>query len=399
MKRWTIGILSFAMICSLTACAGNAGGDVENTEIEASSEEEKESVIQDTHSDDGRNVVGISMPSQKLERWNRDGNFLKKEFEEEGYEVLISFGNDLIDEQINGIEDMISEGADLLIITPIDATSLTSVLEDAAAANIPVISYDRLILQSPYIDYYISFDNYTVGTLQGEFIRDTLDLDNAGDKSYNIEFTAGDPADNNAQFFYNGAYDVLSPYIESGVLNVPSGQTTFIQTATSSWSRDYAKERFENILNSYYLTEKELDAVCCSNDTVALGTTEAIEEDYAGNNDIIITGQDADEPNLKNIVDGKQTMTVYKALSNESIVAFTLGKAIVDGETPGEDLIQNSGWDFSCNYDTSSYDTGEKVVASYLLDPIVITVDNMKEELVDKGYYTEDEQGYLHPVQ
>ena len=400
MKRRRIAdLLIFSMLLSLTACSDSTGSINNTTETEEVSESEQEPEVQDTHSNDGRNVVGISMPSQKLERWNRDGSFLKQQFEQDGYEVLVSYGNDLIDDQINGIEDMIKEGADLLIITPIDATSLTGVLKDAADANIPVISYDRLILQSPYIDYYISFDNYKVGTLQGEFIRDALDLDHAGDQTYNIEFVGGDPADNNAQFFYGGAYDVLSPYIESGALTVLSGQTKFFEVATSSWSKDVAKERFEDIINSYYGSGNELAAVCCSNDATALGAQEALDLDYKGNNEIIITGQDADEPNMKNIVDGKQSMTVYKALSNESVVAVALGKAIINGEKPGEELIQNGGWDFSCNYDTSSYDTGEKVVASYLLDPIVITAGNMKAELVDKGYYTEDEQGYLHPVQ
>ena len=395
MKRW----FTLALMVPLTLSF--AGCKADETPMQEANEEvaEEELVINDTHSDDGRNVVGISMPSQSLERWNRDGAFLKRQFEDGGCEVILSYGNDLIDEQIDGLEDMIEQGADLLIISPIDASSLESVVKKAAQAAIPVISYDRLILRSPYIDYYVSFDNYKVGTLQGEYIRDQLNLDNAGDKTYNIEFVAGDPADNNAKFFYNGAYDVLSPYIEAGTLAIPSGQEEFYQTATSSWSKDLAKERFESILNSYYTSNKELDAVCCSNDATALGVQEAIAVDYKGSNQIIITGQDADEENLKNIMEDKQSMTVYKALSNESIATFSLGMAIMNGETPGEELIANSGWDFECAFDTTSYDNGKKIVSSYLLVPVVITKENMQKELVDKGYYTVNEQGDLKAVQ
>ena len=380
-----------AFLLSFTSC-GSKKVEVEDVP------QAEELVIHDTHSDDGRQVVGIAMPSQSLERWNRDGSFLKKRFEDSGCEVILSYGNDLIDEQIDEIEEMINQGADLLIIAPIDASSLEGVLKKAAESAIPVISYDRLILRSPYIDYYVSFDNYKVGTLQGEFIRDRLDLDHATETSYNIEFVAGDPADNNAQFFYSGAFDVLSPYIESGVLNVPSGQTSFFQAATSSWSKDLARERFEGILNSYYTDDKQLDAVCCSNDATSLGAQQALEVDYDKTNEIIITGQDADEPNMKSIVDGKQSMTVYKALSNESIVTFSLGMAILNGEKPGEELIQNNSWDFECAYDTSSYDNGNRIIPSYLLVPIVVTKENMQEQLVEPGYYTEDEEGYLHAV-
>jgi len=264
--------------------------------------------------------------------------------------------------------------------------------------NIPVIAYDRLIMNTDAISYYVSFDNYTVGKLQGEYVVEQLDLDNA-DGPFNIEFTAGDPADNNATFFFNGAYDVLKSYIDSGKLVVKSGQTTFDQVATAQWDTATAMKRMQDILASYYSDGSQLDVALCSNDSTALGVAQAIESDYAGSNTVLVTGQDGDEANLANIVDGKQSMTVYKAVANEAVVTLNLGEAILAGETPDAGLIESSGWDFDCTYDTESYDNGTGVIPSYLLVPTVVTKDNMVAELVDTGYYTQDDDGYLHPVE
>ena len=308
----------------------------------------------------GGGKIGISMPTQSLERWNRDGSYLEEQFKAAGYDVELTYSDNETDRQ--------------------------------------VISYDRLI-KSDAVSYYISFDNYTVGTLQGQYVIDTLDLDNAGDKTYNIEFTAGDPADNNAGYFFNGAYDTLKPYLDAGTLNVVSGQTDFDSVATAQWDTQTALERMQNILASYYADGTQLDVALCSNDSTALGVTQAIESDYAGKNDVLITGQDGDEANLANIVDGKQSMTVYKAVANEAVVTLDLAEAMLKGDTIDESLITNSGWDFDCAYDTESYETSDgNKCPSFLLVPTVVTKDNMKEELVDTGYYTQDDDGYLHPA-
>ena len=307
--------------------------------------------------------IGISMPTQSLERWNRDGSYLQKQFEDAGYEVELTYSDNETDRQVNDIQNLISDGVNLLVVAAIDGEALNTVMDEAADAGIPVISYDRLI-KSDAVSYYISFDNYTVGTLQGQYVVDTLDLDNAGDKTYNIEFTAGDPADNNAGYFFNGAFDVM-----------------------------------QNILASYYADGTQLDVALCSNDSTALGVTQAIESDYAGDNTVLITGQDGDEANLANIVDGKQSMTVYKAVANEAVVTLDLAKAMLAGDTIDESLIEKSGWDFECAYDTESYETSEgNKCPSFLLVPTVVTKDNLQEALVDPGYYTMDDDGYLHPA-
>ncbi len=365
-------------------------------ETEAATEAETEAATEAT-ADAGGKKVGIAMPTKSLERWNRDGSYLEEQFKNKGYDVKLTYSDNKIDQQVKDIEGLIADDVDLLVIAAIDGESLTQVLAEAKEENIPVISYDRLIMNTDAVSYYVSFDNYTVGKLQGEFVRDQLDLDNQAGP-FNIEFTAGDPADNNAGFFFNGAYDVLKPYIDEGKLVVVSGQTSFDQVATKAWDTATAMNRFQNILGSNYSDGTQLDVALCSNDSTALGVTQAIETDYAGTNSVIITGQDGDEANLKNLVDGKQTMTVYKAVANEAVATLDLGVALLNGETPDAKLIDNSGWSFDCAYDTESYDNGTGKIPSYLLVPTVVTKDNLQKELVDTGYYTMGDDGYPHPT-
>ena len=374
MKKLLSLLLTVVMVLSLVAC----GGAAQTTTAEGDSAKKLK--------------VGLAMPTKSLERWNRDGEYLKREFEEKGYEVYLTYSDNKISQQVNDIEGLLANNVDLLVVVAIDGESLTQVLKDAKDRNIPVISYDRLIMNTDAISYYVSFDNYTVGKLQGEFVEKTLDLKNT-DQKYNIEFTAGDPADNNAGFFFNGAFDVLKPYIDNGTLVVPSGQTKFEEVATAQWSTPTAMNRMQNILSSYYADGTQLDVALCSNDSTALGVTQAIESDYAGGNSVIITGQDGDEANLKNIIDGKQTMTVYKAVANEAVATLALGEALLKGEKPNANLISNSKWSFDCAYDTSSYNNGTGIIPSYLLVPTVVTKDNLQKELVDTGYYTM-ENGY-----
>ena len=325
--------------------------------------------------DDGVSKIGIAMPTKSLERWNRDGTFLKDEFEKKGYTVELKYSDNNVDQQVSDIENLIADDVDVLIIAAIDGESLTKVLDTAAEKEIPVISYDRLIMNTEAVSYYVSFDNYTVGKLQGEYVVDALGLDLSDTSTtYNI-----------AGFFFNGAFDVLSPYIDAGILNVVSGQTDFEQVATASWSTETAMTRMQNILASYYSDGTVLDVALCSNDSTALGVTNAIASDYAGTNTVIITGQDGDEANLANIVDGLQSMTVFKAVANEAVVTVAIAELLIQGKTPDAALADT--FDCECAYDTSSYDNGTGTIPSYLLVPSVVTVDNIEEELVTPGYY------------
>ena len=402
MKRKLLGaFLSTAMVASLVVGCGG-GNDSAATDAPAETETPAEDAAEDaTPAEDtaaegaeapaaGGGKIGISMPTQSLERWNRDGAYLDEQFKAAGFETILTYSDDKTEQQVNDIQNMLADGVDMLVIAAIDGNALNTALEGAAEQNIPVISYDRLILNDA-ASYYVSFDNYTVGQLQGEYIVEALDLANAGDKTYNIEITAGDPADNNATYFYQGAIDAIQPYLDNGALNIVSGQKDFDAVATPGWKTDTALARAQNVLSSYYADGTQLDAWLCSNDSTALGVTQAVTSDYAGSNTVIITGQDGDEANLKNIVDGTQTMTVYKNVSNESVVTLALAKAILAGETIDESLIPSFG--IECAFDTESYETsaGNKC-PSFLLVHNVITKDNL-QDLEDTGLYTMGEDG------
>ena len=342
--------------------------------------------------DEETKTVGIAMPTNSLERWNRDGAYLDEQFKAAGYDTILKYSDNDTDQQNNDIQNMIADGVDLLLITAVDGETLSQTLAEAKEKNIPVVAYDRLIMNTDSVTVYVSFDNYTVGKLQGEFVRDSLDLDNA-DGPFNIEFTAGDPADNNATYFFNGAFDTLKDYIDAGKLNVVSGQTSFEQVATEKWSTDKALERFQNILASYYADGTQLDVALCSNDSTALGVAKAITSDYAGSNAPIVTGQDGDIANLRNIVDGIQTMTVYKNVADEAAVTLDVAKAILAGDAIDASLLDNLSAEAA--FDTESYNNGTGIIPSYLLVPWTVTADDL-QKLVDTGLYKWDgEEKYL----
>ncbi len=390
IKRILIISLLFSMIIS------GCNSKKSNADVDQNDAQEEE--IVDTHSNDGRTVVGISMPDMLLERWNRDGSFLKTQFENDGCEVILRFANNLIDTQANDLRYMIKNGADLLVITAVDGAALSGVLDEAAKANIKIIAYDRLLMDSDAVDYYVSFDNYQVGVLQANYVIDALQL-NSTQKTFNIEFVSGDPVDNNARFFYGGAMDTLQPYIDAGTLQVLSNQTSFYETSTSQWSTDLAQQRLQIILNSYYPKGTIIDAVLCANDSTALGAARALEADYAEKNPVVITGQDGDIANIYNILNGVQSMTVFKAMDKESVVTADLGLAILAGKKPNSDLIDASNWDFDCDYNTTDYNNGVRTVSAYLLKPITITIDNIEEELFDTGYYSRNTSGLIYAVE
>ena len=320
--------------------------------------------------------VGVSMPTKDLQRWNQDGEHMEKELKEAGYEVELQYASNDPSTQLNQIKTMIGNGASVLVIAAIEGDSLGEALDMAKEYEIPVIAYDRLLMNSDAVSYYATFDNYMVGTVQGTYIVDALDLENA-EGPFNLEITAGDPGDNNAGYFYQGAMDVLQPYIDAGKLVIPSGQVEFAEVATPQWKTDTAQSRAENILSSFYADGTNVDVWLCSNDSTALGVETALAANYSGEYPII-TGQDCDIENTKNMIAGKQSMSVFKDTRTLASQVVKMVGQIINGE------------EVDVN-DTETYDNGVLVVPSYLCEPVFADANNYKELLIDSGYYTEDQ--------
>jgi putative multiple sugar transport system substrate-binding protein len=325
----------------------------------------------------GKIKIGVSMPTKSLQRWNQDGANMKAQLEKSGYAVDLQYGGDNdIPTQVAQLENMISTGCKALVIAAIDGSSLTEVLKEAKAKDIAVISYDRLIMNSDAVSYYATFDNYKVGTMQGQYIEEQLNLKTAAGP-FNIELFTGAPDDNNVNFFFGGAMSVLEPYIQSGKLKVLSGQTSKAQCATNNWSTEESQKRMENLItaNKYGPNGTKLDAVLSSNDSVANGITNAlVAAGYTSATFPILTGQDCDITSTKNLIGGTQSMSVFKDTRTLAAKAVEMVNAIAKGTT------------VSVN-DTKTYDNGIKVVPSFLCDPVVVTTKNYKEALLDSGYY------------
>jgi len=325
---------------------------------------------------EGAQKVGVSMPTKDLQRWVQDGENMQKKLEEAGYVVELQYASNDVPTQLNQVETMIDNGCSVIVISAIEGSSLGTALAKAKEKGIKVIAYDRLLMDSDAVDYYATFDNYMVGTVQGTYVKDKLDLDNAEGPFY-MEITAGDPGDNNARYFYQGAIDVLNPYIEAGKLVVRSGQIEFDKVATPTWKTDVAQKRADDILTGFYANGEQLDVWLCSNDSTALGVTNALDN-YSGEGWPIITGQDCDIANTKNMIAGKQAMSVFKDTRTLAARVVTMITQILNGE------------EVEVN-DTETYNNNVITVPSYLCVPVFADVNNYKELLIDSGYYTEDQ--------
>jgi len=335
-------------------------------------------------------LIGVAMPTRSSERWIADGDALKAHLEGLGYQVDLQYAEDDIPTQVNQIENMITKGAQALIIASIDGTTLTNILADAADAEIPVIAYDRLIVGSENVDYYATFDNFLVGQQQAWTVLNGLGLteldgtpiEGAPTGPFNIELFAGSLDDNNAFFFFNGAMDVLQPLIDEGVLVVGSGQVDIEQAATLRWDGEEAQSRMENIITSTYSGGTQVDAVLSPYDGISRGIISALEgAGYTlGDEWPIISGQDAEVDSVRAILAGEQYATIFKDTRVLATVAGDMAIAALNGEEPEIN-------------DTETYDNEVKVVPSYLLEPVPVVADNVESVLVDSEYWTAEELG------
>jgi len=330
--------------------------------------------------------VGISMPTRSLERWINDGEQLQKALEGAGCTVDLQYADNKTDQQISQIQNQVAGGAKVLVIAAIDGKVLAPVLDEAKKQDATVIAYDRLINGTDNVDYYATFDNYKVGTLQGQYIEEQLGLKD-GKGPFTLEPFAGSPDDNNAKFFFSGAWDVLLPYVEKGQLVVPSGKSPasdddWASIGIQGWASDKAQSEMDNRLSSFYTGGQKVDVVLSPNDSLAIGIEASLKSaGYApGDAYPIITGQDADKANVKAILDGEQSMTVWKDTRALGDRVFQMIQSIA----AGDEVEVN---------DTKTYDNGNKVVPSYLLDPEVVVKDDVQSKLIDSGFLKASDVG------
>ena len=375
-KKYALAALGLVGALALAGCGGGGAGS-------AGGGDDKGSV------DKGDLLIGVSMPTQTSERWIADGAAVEAGLEDSGYQVDLQYAGDDIPTQGQQIDQMITKGADLLIIAAIDGTALSSQLDAAAAANIPVISYDRLIRDSENVDFYVTFDNYTVGVQQATSLLVGLGVLDADGKEtdvkgpFNIELFAGSLDDNNAHFFWQGAIDTLQPFLDDGVLAVPSGQTDIEQAAILRWQQETAQKRMEDLLTSTYGNGTKLDGVLSPYDGLSRGIITALQGTGGLGANIeaglpIVTGQDAEIGSVSLINQGVQFASIFKDTRKLAEQSVVVAEAMLQGDEPEAN-------------DTKTYDNGVKVVPSYLLQSDIVYKDNITSLLVDSGYWTQAE--------
>lgn len=359
MKKVIALLLMCAMVLLLAACGSSTNS---STNSAAS----------------GKKKVGIAMPTKSSARWIADGENIVKQLHAKGYETDLQYGEDNVENQLAQIENMITKGANVLVVASIDGESLTNVLQKAKDKNIPVIAYDRLIKKTPNVDYYATFDNFKVGVLQATYIEKSLGL-KEGKGPFNIELFGGSPDDNNAFMFFDGAMSVLKPYIDSKKLIVKSGQMDMGVCATLRWDGATAQARMDNLLSKNYSGAK-VDAVLSPYDGISIGILSSLKAVGYGTPSQpmpIVTGQDAEIPSIKSIIKGEQAQTVFKDTRDLAKVTVDMVDALLNGKKAETN-------------DDKTYNNGVKVVPSYLLVPVSVDKSNYAKILVESGYYTED---------
>jgi putative multiple sugar transport system substrate-binding protein len=324
--------------------------------------------------DDGT-MVAFLLPTRQLPIWLAQGEELEAAFDAAGYETRVEFAEDVVERQVAQIENAVLLGADYLVIAGVDPFAISDAVENARAQGVTVIANDRLIMNTEAVDYYVTFDLFRLGEMQGEFIENELGLDAGETGPFTMEIFSGSPDDPNAQIFYDGQMSVLQDYIDSGVLDVVSGQVEFGVTATLGWDTGRAQSRMEDLLGAYY-TDQAVDVILAANDSTALGAISALSSlgyGSGGRPFPVITGQDCELTAIKAIIAGEQSMSVF--LDAKVLAERTL--EVVDALEAGRDPSTDR-----------TFDNNVIDVPTVLYDPVVVTEDNW-EVAIERGLYTE----------
>jgi putative multiple sugar transport system substrate-binding protein len=338
---------------ALTGCSSERGGDTS-----AGGEESAKGFAADA-------TIGVALPDKTSENWVLAGQLFTDGLEKAGFKADVQYApaSNTVAEQQNQIQAMVTGGAKVIIIGAKDGKQLATQVEAAHDAGVAVIAYDRLIENTKAVDYYVAFDNFEVGKLQGQALLDGL-AERAGHEApYNIELFSGSPDDANSAVFFNGAMEILQPKIDDGTLKVVSGQTEIAQTATEGWKAENAQRRMDSILTSTYSSET-LDGVLSPNDTLARAIITSVQG--AGKDVPVVTGQDSEVESVKSIMEGIQ----YSTINKDTTLLVEQAIKMVGQLQKGEEVDVN---------DTEQYDNGAKVVPAYLLPPIIVTKENAAE--------------------
>jgi D-xylose transport system substrate-binding protein len=303
-------------------------------------------------------VVGLSLDTLKEERWQRDRDTFIAEAEKLGARVIVQSANSDDTRQVRDVESLISRNVDVLVIVPHNGAAMTRAVKSANEAKIPVIAYDRLILNAN-IDYYLTFDNVKVGEAQASYAVAHLPTDHKA----RIVRIYGAPTDNNAKLFKEGQDNILLPLIKAGKIEV----------VHEDWALDWKPENAKKIMNAAITKAgRNIDAVVVSNDGTAGGAVQALQEDgLAGK--VIVTGQDADLAACQRILRGTQAMTVYKPLKNLAALAARVAVDVAKGHKPAA---------------TASLDNGVKKVPSIFEKIIAVDKENLMSTVVADGFHS-----------
>lgn len=362
MKKIVALLLSLVMVVSLSAC-GNATKD--------SGVGKKGSVD-----------VGIVLPTKDEPRWIQDQERFLSVIGDTDYSVEVLFSQGSSANEKTNVETLIAKGIKVLIICPHDATAAAAAVESAKAAGITVISYDRLIADTEAVDYYVTFDSISVGEAMGKYLAD-----NATGTGNPLYLYAGAATDNNAFLFFQGAWNILQPKIADGTFVIKNSSeaiavqdqatltreqlSAIIGQVTTNWDFNEAKSKAEAHLTTATAADKGNTYILAPND----GTARSIADVFAADNDVteyFITGQDAEVASVQYVIEGRQSMTVFKDTRTLAADAMNMAIEVIKGNTPSTDTTYNN----------------EKIDVKAKQTPtVVVTKDNVKEALIDSGYY------------
>ncbi|WP_458118593.1 sugar ABC transporter substrate-binding protein [Paenibacillus sp. Z6-24] len=333
-------------------------------------------------SDGGAVSVGIVLPTKDETRWVQDEQRFKDALSSTKYSTEILFSQGSSAKEKENVETLINKGIKVLIICPQDGAAAAAAVESAKKEGITVIAYDRLITDTDAVDYYVTFDSLAVGAAQGQYL-----VDHAKGKGQPLYLYAGAASDNNAFLFFQGAWEVLQPKIIDGTFKIANSSeaeklkdtkelsrdqmSAIISQVTTNWDPNEAKNKAQTHLTAAAADMKGDIAILAPNDGTARSIADVFSADSAVT-DYVITGQDAEQASIQYIIDGKQSMTVFKDV--RALVKDAMGMAveILDSKTPET---------------TGSYNNGTVDVKAKQTDVIVVDKDNVKKELIDSEYY------------